>query len=354
MPLDGEKLDELLSGFIDDRLSPSELMQIEEALSSDARARERLSQFRSQKSDLFELGQRMVAGSRLQPDFAGRVVQLVQHRAELNGNATLRVAASTTRLRRILATGVLAAAAAVLLLVALPSWMQPTPSESLPPLVQNSAPPDSAVDAAAVPAVEVVPAVEYVGEMKQDERFAFALIVDVQIQAEAMKFGVLANVLNQAGIIQAEPIQANAAVLKTLDETRMIVQPSESGAEDTIVFVIRANNDDLDQALRTIFADAGNFPNVSLNVAMDARASLIREILHSLGRRFTVDDSFAVALDVHAQAGPPAGIPNPFPGSTKGVQYISSVKRSSGWETSLPQTPAGSMSTILLVVRVVD
>src|SRR5690606_25920201 len=126
--------------------------------------------------------------------------------------------------------------------------------------------------------------------------------------------------------------------------------------------VVRGGLQELDGALRKVWQDIDSFPNVGLNLSIDSRAALMREMLRSSGDRFAATDRFAVplAFDAKAPVTPPGDMPagrsNPLLADDDGVQYVSRSQRENGWESlgELPGVTSQSLATILLVIHYAD
>ena len=191
---------------------------------------------------------------------------------------------------------------------------------------------------------------------------AYALVVDVELSAQAEKSRVLEKLLTAAGIPLAPPVAVNAEILKALDDSRLVVRESTSTVHAVSIQVVRGGLQELDVALRKVWQDHDNFPNVGLNLSIDSRAALMREMLRSSGDRFAPTDRFAapLAFDQEALApfhgDVPAGRPSPLMADDTGVQYVSNSQRENGWESlgELSGTTPETLATILLVIHYAD
>ncbi len=426
MPRDGNQLDELLSGFIDGQLTASERQQVEEAIDRDPSIAEHLEQLRRQSLDLRAVGTALIAttsSSSLESQLeqalphasasslSSRVVELAQRRAEelgLPAGHYLRSSSSRAevaqqipatassrnqlrgteqpagvQLKRWLAAGALAATAATVLVIATLRW-QPT---AVPTVAQQAAPAEQATRPA-FPAPADMPQTERLANSNPSNaqsdltispvdsnlvgRFgamSMVLVVDVQITSQALRSGAIDKILATAGIPLAPAVSADHGILKALDESRLVVRGKSGASGEVFVHVVRGDMHELDPALRQLWQDRDSFPNVSLNVSIDAHATLAREILRSLGDRYSSSDRFAVPLvsaptEATADNTTGDGIvvagSSPFPSSGNGQRYISSSQRAHGWSESnmLPAATAASQSdamvTILLVLHRVD
>ncbi|MEO8269676.1 MAG: zf-HC2 domain-containing protein [Aureliella sp.] len=414
MPLDGEKLNDLLSGFVDGELTPEERALVEEAARDDVRIGEQLKQLRQQSNWLQQAGSAIVndpsASSRSRPNgrqLAESVISAARQRGREMGlpvshyiypdtleevgevshsvasaepdtaltTSPVEVAVKSTRRRSAgwMALAGLAAAAALLIAVTWPSGEQGQLAQTSPPAVHESAATNSLDNLANETATsdssfdESVNDAEAVGSglVGKSSGMVFALVVDVEITADARLNLVLEKLLATSGIPLAPPIAANPEVLKALDDSRMIVRSPTATARPLSVQVVRGGMQELDTVLRKVWQDSNHFPNVALNLSIDSRATLMREILRSSGNRFTPSDRFALPLAINQtviEQQPAIQVPtspsqaSPFPGADGGVQYISKSQRDSGWE-GLGELSTGqpdSMATILLVAHHVE
>lgn len=414
MPLDGEQLNDLLSGFVDGELTQEERALVEEAARGDARLGEQLKQLRQQSSWVQQAGSAIAndlsaSSKRLPsvPSLAERVISAAKQRGREMGLpashyvqpfATDKVGESShaaggtdlaspqttsqvdeavqPSLRRSvgwIAFVGLASAAALLIAVTWPRW-QSNPGAQSPPraglddavagsldnLANDSLAEDDSLDGTKNESEAVGS-----GLVGKSSGMSYALVVDIEMTAAAQRDHVLERILATAGIPLAPPIAANPDILKALDDSRMIVRNSVPSSRQLSIQVVRGDMQELDIALRKVWQDSNHFPNVALNLSIDSRATLMREILRSAGNRFTPTDRFAVPLAVDRTATgplsmgpavPAAGQASSFLEADGGVQYISKSQRDSGWEGmgELPGVQLDSMATILLVMHRVE
>ncbi len=390
MPLDGEKLDELLSGFIDGVLTEAERKIVEEAARDDARIEQRILLLRRQAGEVGEVGKLLVEQSHRQLDLnrhqslAETVIAQARQQAVRNGLTkthfvhghadrnenlvTVSSPRSASLLRRpgkrwIVLTGSMAAAAAILLALALNRSNESNPATDVASSTPNVVPdlPESMLATGATsshgsPSRDLpTPDNSSPRLVGQFDHLTYVLVADVQITSAGIREEILESVLAGAGISRVEPVVADAKIIKALDQSRMIVEPKGKPSERVYIMVIRAEMNDIDAALRNIWKDSLHFPNVNLNLAVDARAGLVRDILNGTSGRFSLNDSFAVPLAGESPA-PRLAASSPFPGPTNGVSYVSSSKRASGWggADALSVPPSDSIATILLVIHVAE
>ena len=389
MPLDGEQLNELLSGFVDGELTEVERALVEEAAQADTRVGERLRQLRQQSSWVQQVGRSLAidlsAGSENVPSdqpFAQRVINAAQQRGREMGLPATHyvqphavdevVELSSRRSLGWMAIGAFAAAAVLLIAITAITW--PKPQQHHLAQQPQTVPLDSAAassnhkladDSASVESSmdEAMRESDAVGSglVGKSAGMSYALVVDLEITADAQRSHVLEKILATAGIPLAPPVAANPEILKALDDSRLIVNNPPATARRVSIQVVRGDMQELDIALRKVWQDSNNFPNVAINLSIDSRATLMREILRSAGDRFAPTDRFAIplAVDQTATASRSTDQPghvSPFPGADGGVRYISKSQRDSGWEGlgELSVSQLESMATILLVTHNVE
>ncbi len=421
MPLDGKQLDELLSGFIDGELTDEERDQVEKAARADVRVAQQIEALRRQSSWVCQVGQQQLTQAALReptkehnrtqkharPTFAdaviaeaqrrGRELQLpATHHVRLGAGETVQLRAATDALvdggssqrasqshprrsRAWLAAAGVATAAVVLLAITWPVLRQPSPAFS-PPASSSASLSATASsnqlaqldDQSAVPAdsqfaaerqADTAQASQAAGSslVGVSDGLAYALVVDVEITSQAAKSRVLEKLLTAAGIPLVPPVAANTEILKALDDSRLVVRDSTSGVHAVSIQVVRGGLHELDGALRKVWQDRDSFPNVGLNLSIDSRAALMREMLRSSGDRFASTDRFAVPLSfgqvpTATEGDLPAGRASPLMAADVGVQYVSSAERESSWESlgELPGTTSEALATILLVIHYAD
>lgn len=408
MPLDGEQLNDLLSGFIDGALSEVERAQVEEAARSDARIAQRIKTLEQQSSWIRQCGNELVnaaAASSPQSSLAQRVILESQRRArELGlpdnhytkpyapGTAeptqvspapeTSVALASSRRSSRWLAGSGMVAAAALLISV---TWLTLVHRSGTNPVAKP--------DDNSIATIEVLGGEREKGnEAQEGERhsnepleidaqsmgsslvgksdgMSYALVVDAQVTAKARREQVLERILAGSGIPMVAPLMANAEIRKVLDDSRMIVRNPTADANLVSIQMLRGDIHELDLALREVWKDVESFPNVGLNLSIDSRATLMRAMLRSSETLYLPSESFAIPLAVAGSpttnelvdrandvGDPISGSASPFPANDGNVQYVSSSQRASGWMGAgdLTVSPPDTVATILLVLHLVD
>jgi hypothetical protein len=393
MPPEGEKFDELLSGYIDGALNEAERQQVEQAALDDLRVSQRISQLQQQASDVAQLGRTLVnqasprSKSRAGNSLAASVIaQARQHARQMDleqghylyGNQPVELPLQETshsasdsviclprqsQSKRFIGLAGVAAAAAIVLAVLAP-WRLGNLISPAEVAIQQAGstegdPTQAEIKQAEIPSEPSSPNDALPGA---DERWVgqfgpmtFVLVADVQITATALQNRNLEKILTASGITRVAPILADAKILKALDDSRMIVDPDTKSSKHIFVTVIRANMRDIDTALQNIWKDERSFPKVGLNMAIDARAALTREILNSVAGRLSLSESFAIPVTAAGETTRMADS-RPLPGSGEDVTYVSSARRAAGWgqADSLSAAGADSMATILLVTHLVE
>ncbi|MCA9131974.1 MAG: hypothetical protein KDA45_02420 [Planctomycetales bacterium] len=372
MPLDGEKLDELLSGFVDAELSPAELKLFAEAVEGNASLQQRVEQLRRQRNELHGLGVQLSAPGGLPNSFADRVIAAARQQAAQSGlppshhvrrggiqpTVSPAAPASLRRRRRALFAGAWAAVVAALLLLSLyiPQLIpgERPASVSEPRMLAETQP----VEAIAAPAAVAADADQsetqaYVGQQARGARVMYLLVVDVRMTRSALDNNVLGHVLASSGIPLARPLAASPRAQQALYDSRMIVRPGGGAPEESVLYLVHASMPAVDTALREVWRDDGNFPNVRFDVAFDSpQTRLVEELLQ--GQRHSSTASFAAPLAVSAAEGASEDSrPSPFPGSSAAVQYVSRSSRAQGWSADQAPLSAGdSMAWVIIVGRV--
>ncbi len=390
MPLDGEELDELLSGFIDGALSETERRLVEEAAQADVRLEQRILLLRRQSSEVNALGKLVVDRSRRHLSqkpgltLAEAVIAQARQEAARQGlpnshyvyghvappspvvtasQPTANELHSRISKPRLLLAGCLVTAAAVFLAVFLArpaddfSNSSNSASQSIQPplhIAETSKPnqAEPAFDVGESVKSETPAASQLVGQFNN---LSYVLVVDLQITITALRNNVLEDILSKAGIPRIQPVVADQAILKKLDQSQMIVKPRGIDKQLTYITVIRAEMQEIESALQAIWKDTDQFPNFGLNLAVDAKAGLVQDVLNGTGGRFSVNDSFAVPVNADTSALGSAAA-SPFPGVPSNVNYVSSSIRSKGWPNYQfgSEASSGSIATILLVTHVVE
>ncbi len=358
MPTEGEKLKELISGYLDGHLSDGEQQEVEAALRNDEQARQYHADLVKNRSLLKALSARQP--QRLPNDFASRVLAKAKDNAvvrsdSLSSESFDQSPGRRTLLRRRVGflSGVAAVAAIVLLAINLPTfWDSPVAqndpvtspvdgSDGQPVVASNED--DQPVVEESGQAPEVSTDVQYVSEVHA--RILFAYIIEVSPTRVAYDAGLVDQILLQAGITPVAPIVANADIETALDQSKMIVNDSDA---NSAIYFIHSEASAIDSALKVILRDEVNFPGVSHNIAMDnPHTRLLSTIAASTGKRFAASESFAAPVVIEQPDGEASLAIVELP------KFVSTSKR----DELGPETPAlldGSsrLSPVLLVVRI--
>lgn len=366
MPLEGEKLDELLSGFLDGQLGTEELKLIQEELGSRESVRKRLEDLRSLGADVKSAFSSSHASTpQLPTDFAARVIAEAQRKAVQTGlpdDHHVRLAAhaeivQVSRGRQInwpkigRIAGVVAATAAVLLLaIYLPTFFEGPSNNQLAVEPEVNSPGLDNGDPQLVDVVEdpdpVVLNPNYVSGMDFKNHMVF--VVDIEMTKEALVRDELARILRDRGLLQSEPIVANEDLEKAIADTRMVVQPDDEGVSDAVIYFMRADIKQIGAALDEIYFNRTDFPTVKFDAAFDnPTARLMEKVARSTGMRFAIDQPFVAPISVSAEDS--GG--SPFPSIKPTGIYVSSSNRSKGFSGSMAGLDSGDLSSVMLIVR---
>ncbi len=358
MPVNGEKLEELLSGFIDGELNQTELHQVEELLRSDPAIQYRVDELRKQSLAVRELGK--VLGSQPRTySLAQVVIARAQQQAidaNLPPNHHVRIAVPASKRKKLsvsMVASVLALAASLLLIVALPELT------TSPKLASSTAPNETQIaggdlNNSPAPVVENsnLPIGEYVGQADNSvPPITYVLVVDIEVTAEAWNANVLNDIWASAGIQVTDSVVVDPSVTQAIDNSLMVVTPPSQQVEQKFLHVVRADMKQIDVTLRNIWKDKVRFPRVTLNVAIDTRADLVRQVLRSMKGNSTISSFAAPVATEDAQV---AAHPSPFVGSAGGVKYVSSSDRARGWNASATLLKSSKDATVLIVAHIVE
>ncbi len=382
MPLEGEQLDELLSGFLDSRLSAEELKTVQDILRNDKSVHQRLDDLRMAGRQLKGLQERLLADPstpKLPADFSARVIAQAQREALQAGlpeEHHVRLAEQEAivsfsrgkqfawRLPLTIASSAVSIAALVLLAIYLPGRFgaddPPAPAIGIPdPLATTTSPVETAgPDETAAPQVVVTPEAATAAEERyvSDPNFKIlaALVVDIEITRDALENNVLGEVFAATNIAIESPILADPELKQALAETQMVVEPQEEQAvSDSMIYFVRADSKSIDTALSAIYEDQVNFLDVRYNVVFDNPVTqLMNKIAGSTGSRFATSDRFASAVSTGEASFDELQGASPFPGVSRQGNFVSSNQRKRGWSSSSVGGLGESMSTVLLLVRV--
>ncbi|MCA9127792.1 MAG: zf-HC2 domain-containing protein [Planctomycetales bacterium] len=373
MPLDGDKLNELLSGYFDNALSEDERRQVEDALTASQETCQELAFLRNTRESLQALSG---SQSGLSSDFTDRVLQQLPSVAVRD-----RKSKSKPPKRWQLVLGLSALAASLVFIISNPGWFvgQPElPMANVPEEVENSPdlnqpdgkqpfeepsllnadsslasnnleplaeplqlpPPEPSV---LDPTRERTLPVRYLSQASPP---MFALVLHVRPTQAALDDGVLERTFQGAGIPFVSPIVANADVESAVRDVSMIVDSDPSRWHAALYFV-RAEATVMDQALRSVWVDTENFPDAKFNFAIDnPEVRLLGKIASITGERFLINETFAASIASDAGDKPVvarSGIAEPV--------FVSKSERTVWPGGAALAGPTGGMSPLLLVVH---
>ncbi len=379
MPIEGEKLDDLLSGYLDDQLNGEELQQVRTELDREESARVRLDEIQ-QTNQILRQHFRAVSDSpaKLPAGFTSRILEIAEAAKSAKDEAgvvpeTIEKSDSTERKLEPLGSStwqrsvlkIAAMAAAILAIVSLPFFFGGPEKDPASSNQEMASKEDPEASSAEVPSGEFIPDTRLADESASAEEqpvqyvsqlgfgLTYLLVVDVEITQAAAGQQVLQRILAQAGIVENPPIRGNEEVEAAIAESRMTVNENSTAEGTATIYLLRAAIEDLGAALDQIYADQVSFPRVSLDLAFDTpNTRLMQKVARSTGTRFTVNESFAAPLSVEVDNGSSTAIR----GIRPPANYVSKEQRETGFGSLPPRGQAASTSleTMLLFVRVVE
>lgn len=292
-----EHIDELLSGFLDGKLTAEEMRELDLAMSEDASLKVKLEDLRQLGSDLRSFPKRTLG-----PDFANRVLVAAQREAaameragSLDKPLVQAVPTIPNEVRRGSwrpALASLAALAATLLFAAFISNWFTSPSGDLAqkdsPVEAGSAETSSDnLNPEKAPESETKvqnPNGNFVRndpQMRQrSTEFAMLTIMEIEPSQKAWKENEVSKVLGDAGIAWTNPLKVSDEVIEVLNDTRSINRgPSKADGEQIALVMVMANGRSLDKALKKILDNVEAFPHVVFDVAFDLPGKELRSKL---------------------------------------------------------------------------
>lgn len=405
MPVD-EKFDELLSGYIDDRLTPEERQSVEAALGEPA-VSARLEQLRSVGEALRllttqtqQVQQSTQTPKRLPDDFALRVVAACK---SLETKPVSNVVTTTPNFsvpeneppalelslnngrwwlsghKAFQRVAVLALGIASLLLLAvwLPQWLAdpiqdsvPVADQSVPqaPSVEGSMPmetglvaesrqPQEALGPEALEKDSVSNDSIDPGRMATDRspigQISFALVLDVELSQEARQQQSVQSLLEKYGIDTPRGLQPNARIEQAIRRMRFTVdeKPNVRPAE---IYLIRASAPVLDAMLSEIQAEVEKFPAYRFDLAFQTPTlSLGQAIADAMEESDSLGESFALALADDSQAESTGAGFRPL--SIEAIPHqgtlVSSNRRQDRIDSSIDLDNRKELSFLILLVR---
>jgi negative regulator of sigma E activity len=409
MPANGERVDELLSGYLDGCLSDAELAELQGALQDSAVAA-RLAEFQALRSDMRRLRDNRRSSAPALPDtFASSVWERIQaQQVERAGSGSSGVAsrpvegghntdsASRTNRSRIRSVSLVVAATAGLLLLAVLVQRLSIPgaaplanngtatsmergaeadgsgnvggqngpreselAESAPRLAaeEGQLPGDSglagmeellnAFGGLSESAERADPGV-FTQQQQWESQLMFTLVVDMRLSKQAVGDGYLEAAFAGRGIPLDLPVIADAEALAALSEARMTEQPGdgESGQDEAMLYFVHADMLVIDQLVQGFVDDMKNVPVLRMDIAFDTPVNnLMKLIAGKVGGNLEITETFAARI---GQSGGETLISGIGP---QGKLVASGSRGKGEAKSGNALSVLGSKSTVLLVVR---
>lgn len=387
IPIEHDRLSELLSGYLDDMLDEHERREVEIAL-QDPQTRAWLGQLRANRELVASLASEPQAG--LSADFTARVTAAaeasgVTAAAEASGaeesgrsdTKPVQLKPSGGRGARLIMGAMVAVAAIVLLSINFRQYWQAdqpnagqttaqgesgklrpepepmladassTPGVLSTPAESGDVPALGELGLEPSPAVQLVDNQEYVSDLQWT--FSIAMVLHVSPTRAALEGETIEAILLDAGIRPVAPIIAGPDVENAIRDTEMIVVDDPLDSRSALYFV-RADAQAIDQALKQVWADQESFPEAFYNFAMDnPQSRLMEKLAHSTGTRFTTNENFAAPVAIQQEGRPVAQLP-----LFKSQQLL--VAKQSREQAPpagglVPGLGSDEMSTILILVK---
>lgn len=373
MPLNGEKVEELLSGYLDGDLSQAESAEVERAL-EDAAVRKRYDELVETREQLRALRDaRVQAAPGLSASFAAKVWEQIEAGKVVtkatDPHAPAHSATKEVRSPRkqLLAFSImLAGAAAVLLFFVNPLLRSPsdpagnagngvavvdpvdTDVNTTSPFSDPSdiAEPTS-VEGLAVDSAGAIDAGKLVSERWRQQAM-FTVVADIQLSREAVREDFVANTFKAHGIELQSPVLADADILQALSDSQM-TEPPQADTGDALLYFVHADGVDIDSTLQIFTKDLKRIPKMWIDVAFDTpvNQSMLR-IVASAGEQFSIDESFAAQVNARRPNGSTAMLTGISP---RGKLVSRTTGESSDAQPLATGAVPNGMSTILLLVR---
>ncbi len=325
MPINGENLEELLSGYLDDMLDEHELVAVEALLgqqdSAGQDARDYLDSIRQGRELLVELREHRCSSpdaSGLSTDFTSQLLESLGSTGQSNETVKLSPANTLPEKQRswqAVAAAVLVAAACLALVVSLLPDGQVSDGDTVAKVdgaepktgseedednedngKENIAPSTGNLlagnDSPEVPEQDTGDTL-YVSELQWT--ISMVMVLHVRPTEAALQNSVLEQILIDHGIGAVEPIVATGEVKEALQDSEYIVTDDVSRRSG--LYFVRAPANAIDGAFQQIFADAENFPDARYNFAIDnPQTRLMEKVARSTGKRFAASESFAAPV----------------------------------------------------------
>jgi hypothetical protein len=372
-----EHIDELLSGFLDGKLSAGELRELERAMAGDASLGMKLDQFRQLGSDLRKVPQR-----HLGPDFAERVLAAARQEANASGSPAMAyVVGDLPSPQRELPVGdrgkvrmlsaLLALAATLLCAIYLSGGFSGFGEQ----LAQGPISNDSSAVLEPEKALESEPKVadsgsESVGSFVGSDRGfkdrvggkigpQILTILEIQPTAEAWGQNLVAKVLQESGITWSSPIKASQEIMDVLNDTRSINQGLENPDDDQIALVlVKARASVIDKASSQLWTRTNDFPSLFFDMAFDLPGmDLVQKLTSAQGLANETEKPMATPIVVSDRtANGLAGISEFSSAPRKNYAAKAEREQASGFPEHSVSSGVGAneedeLSILLLVIR---
>ncbi len=373
-------IDELLSGFLDGKLSAEEHCQLNALFEAEPALRLQLSSLQQMRADL-----QGIPKQSLGIDFSARVIEAARREALRSRLPSEHHVLAGVRPKPTSNTtlwespgkmvGILAALAAsiVLLTFVVKESLRRGPSNdqiAISEVEEDASNQDSGdkhVDASPFPAhlatndvtpegrAEIETGIEPKSELPvrnspaSRKAIQLLLIYDLKITQQAWDSNVLGTILENCGIRWSDPIFASAQVTSSLAKTRSIFQGSrkEELQEDVALILVSASAKAVDKAMLEIWQRAKDFPLTALDIAFDLPD---QDLLRNLNDAIANADSEQSARPLILTSSAGVGLDDVAQFSTR-AKFISSDDRHSVPSAAPLGTEEDAPSYALLVVR---
>lgn len=370
------RIEELLSGYVDNQLSAAELREVQSVLEQPD-VQSHLTTLRLLRKSMKALEQRDRPA--LPMDFADRIMaEAASRKSAIEGQRSVVCppgnVSTASRSKLIAALVGLAAVLALVALVVLRDGSKVGNTD-----LAGNGPVN-------IPPREIVPEVpdfpESMSEsssqqklvVRQDLQVSYVMTVDLELGVSSSADRVLSALLDKYGIRLVNGVKVDRTIDKALDDMRMTAAPEDSIAGEA--YLIRANTVSLGAMLEEIQADMNRFPVVRLGIAYglpgeslleqlassDPKSeesqlptngviSMAQAMAKSVSETVTVDEAFAIPLVDEK----PADEKSPFASRMSSIPFqglpVSSSSRNQSLRSPLATPSEEGMSFLLLLVR---
>ena len=374
-----EHLEELLSGFLDGKLTADELQEVQAAMAADATLGNHLQQLKQIGNDLRSIPQR-----RLPADFSKRVLAAVQVEAAANGSSAAgyvtpaKPAGTHTGMRTWQRTGAgLAVVAATLVFAAylsgwLPSGFQKADSQgqqfvqgtnqgsSVGETEQLDSPALNVpgLDMPALPDVEIDAGAVVRNEIQRQGSnelgIEFLPVFEVQPVMEVWQSDAIASLLRNAGIEWSSPVTASSDLIGALNDTRSISRGIGDGDGDQVALVlVRASGLKVEKVMLDLWAKEKEYPHVFMDIAFDIPGKeLVRKLTDA--QRLAFNQKTAIATPIVVSSGDGVDVAGASQFSAAPTdRYVAKSARSKPLAFGTPVTSKdeNELTYLLLVIR---